>query len=309
MQAEELHYLFFIFDRKSIQTKQMDLIGIAFLKILSRMPMRSLYGLSDFIFFLVYRVFKYRQSVVKDNLRQSFPEKKEDELQMIEKKFYHNLCDILVESIKMISISESELRERNNLEEHKIIDALNAKGRSCFYFMGHTGNWELSTGAGALASKVPIWGVYKKVRSREFDKLTNDYRSRFGCRMIVMEQVARETLSDTRVKNVCFIADQTPSNPKTNAWVQFLNRNTLFFTASARLAMRTGSAIVYCYIERVKRGYYKYHFETLFENASLSDEQTIIQTFASRLEQDIRRQPDNWLWSHRRWKHSDVRLG
>jgi KDO2-lipid IV(A) lauroyltransferase len=280
----------------------MDLIGIAFLKWLSKLPMKTLYRLSDILFVLVYKIFGYRRSVVQENLKSSFPEKSKEELNEIEKKFYRNFCDIVMESIKMISISEKELKERNDLAEHSLIDSLNAKGKTCFYFMGHTGNWEWSTGAGAMASLVPLWGVYKKVSNPKFDKLINAYRTKFGCRMLPMESIARETLSDKRVKNICFIADQIPANTKSNLRVNFLNHSTLFFAASARLAIRTESAIVYCYIERERRGYYRYHFETLFENASLYDEETIIKAFAERLEKDIQQNPDNWLWSHRRWK-------
>lgn len=282
----------------------MESIGIFFLKALSRLPIGILYAISNLLFFLIYSVFGYRKKVVMDNLRQSFPEKTEAELQRIMKQFYRNLCDIIVESLKMISMSREEVIERNEYSEHSVVDALNASGRSCFYFAGHVGNWEWSPDVAGIASQVKLWGVYKPLSSKGMDELTKFYRSRFGCEMIAMDQIARRVITDKETKNICFIADQTPANPESNIWVDFLNRKTLFFSASAKLAIKTKTPIVYGSLTRVKRGHYKYHFEVLVEHPEQMNEQEIMQRFASRLEQDIREQPDNWLWSHRRWKHT-----
>lgn len=274
-----------------------------FLKLLSYLPLGVLYGISDILYWVIYKGFGYRRKVVITNLRNSFPEKSEAEIKVISDRFYHNLCDIIVESIKMISMSKEELMKRNEASEHKILDALNAKGITCFYFAAHLGNWEWSPNVAALANKVTLWGVYKTVKDKAFDQLTIDYRSRFGCEMIPMEQIARRVLTDKQTKNICFIADQTPSNSDANLWVKFLHQDTLAFSASAKLAKKIGAAIVYAGIVKVKRGYYKYEFEVLYENPKLVDETEIMQTFFNRLEQDIRKNPDSWLWSHKRWKH------
>lgn len=282
----------------------MESIGIFFLRALSRLPFGFLYAISNLLFFLIYSVFGYRKKVVMENLRHSFPEKTEPELRQIMKKFYRNLCDIIVESLKMISMSREEVIKRNEYSEHTVVDALNANGKSCFYFAGHVGNWEWSPNVAGIASQVKLWGVYKPLSSKGMDELTKFYRSRFGCEMIAMDQIARRIITDKEIKNICFIADQTPANPESNIWVDFLNRKTLFFSASAKLAIKTKTPIVYGSLDRVKRGYYKYHFEILVEDPSKMNEQDIMQLFASRLEKDIRRQPENWLWSHRRWKHT-----
>jgi KDO2-lipid IV(A) lauroyltransferase len=284
----------------------MSYIGTFFLKLLSYLPFWALYGISDILYLMVYKVFGYRKKVVYENLKNSFPEKNEEEIKKIMDRFYENLCDIIVESIKMITISREELSRRNPHAQHKILDDLNAQGRTCFYFAGHLGNWEWSPDVAGIASKVPLWGVYTKIENKAMDEMVKFYRSRFGCEMIPMENIARRVLTDKTTKNICFIADQTPSNPEANIWVKFLNQETLAFSASAKLARKIDAAIIYASIIRMKRGYYDYRFEVLVENPKLLTEQEIMQTFFNRLEKDIRQYPDMWLWSHRRWKHKRI---
>lgn len=276
------------------------------LKYLSYLPFGVLYALSTFLYFVVYKIFGYRKKVVSQNLSNSFPEKSEREIEVITSKFYRNLCDVTMESIKMISMPKEELLKRTTSDEHRILDELNAAGRTCFYFAGHFGNWEWSPNVAGLASKVKLWGVYTKIEDPWYDKLVKDYRSRFGCEMILMEHIARKVLTDKEVKNICFVADQTPSNPDANLWVDFLHQQTLAFSASAKLAKKIDAAIIYASIIRVKRGFYDYHFEILVEHPKQHTEQEIMQLFFDRLEKDIRLYPDQWLWSHKRWKHKKV---
>ena len=287
----------------------MSYIATFFLKLLSYLPFRALYGISNFLYLVLYKIFGYRIKVVRENLKNSFPGKSEDEIKRIMDQFYKNLCDVIVESIKMISISREELARRTPSAEHIILDELNAKGRTCFYFAGHLGNWEWSPNVAGLASKVTLWGVYTTVQNKAFNEMIKDYRSRFGCEMIPMEQIARRVLTDKETKNICFIADQTPANPEANIWVNFLNRQTLAFSASAKLARKINAAIIYASIIRTKRGHYDYRFEILFENPKFATEQEIMQSFFDRLEKDINQYPDMWLWSHKRWKHRRVVSG
>ncbi len=275
-----------------------------FLKLLSYLPLWALYGISDFLYLVLYKIFGYRKKVVDENLRNSFPEKTEKEIKQIRNRFYKNLCDIIVEAIKMISMDKEELERRNPHHEHQVLDELNAKGRTCFYFAGHTGNWEWSPCVAGIASKVPLWGVYTTVENKAIDEMIKTYRSRFGCEMIPMEQIARRLLTNRETKNVCFIADQTPANPEANTWVKFLNQETLAFSASAKLAKKLNAAIIYSSFIRTSRGHYNYHFEVLIDDPRMLDEQQIMQLFFDRLEKDIRQYPDMWLWSHKRWKHS-----
>lgn len=277
-----------------------------FLKLLSYLPFAVLYTLSDLLYIIIYKGFGYRKKVVLENLRNSFPQKNASEISTICDAFYRNLCDIIVESIKMISISKEELNKRNDCSAHRVLDELNAKGKTCFYFGAHLCNWEWSPGVAALATQVPLWGVYKTVTHKAFDDLLTKYRGRFGCEMIPMEQIARRVLTNKETKNVCFVADQTPSNIDANLWVKFLNQETLAFSASAKLAKKINAAIIYGSIVKLKRGYYKYHFEVLFENPKEVDEQEIMQTFFTRLEKDIIAHPSSWLWSHKRWKRKRV---
>lgn len=278
-----------------------------FLKLLSYLPFRALYGISDLLYWILYKGFHYRKDIVLINLRNSFPEKNAKEINYICDTFYGNLCDIIIESIKMITISKEELMKRNDCSAHKLIDDLNAKGKTCFYFGAHLGNWEWSPAVAGLANKVPLWGVYKTVTHKAFDDLLTKYRGRFGCEMIPMEQIARKALTNKETKNICFIADQTPSNVEANIWVNFLNQDTLAFSASAKLAKKMNAAIVYASIIKQKRGYYRYDFELLFEDPKHVDEQEIMQTYFSRLEKDIVRDPAAWLWSHKRWKRKRVK--
>ena len=137
----------------------MNRILTSILRLISYLPFGALYVISDLLYLLLYKVFGYRKKVVLENLRNSFPEKTRDEINKISDRFYRNLCDIIVESIKMISISKEELLKRNDCSMHNVLDEQNAKGRSCFYFAGHLGNWELSPAVVSLTSKVKVWGV------------------------------------------------------------------------------------------------------------------------------------------------------
>lgn len=267
------------------------------------MPFWALYILSDILYWVIYKILGYRKQVVYTNLKNSFPEKTDTEIKILANKFYRNLCDVVVESVKMISMSKAQILERNQFPQHKVVDDLNAQGRTCFYFAGHLGNWEWSPCVAGIASQVTLWGVYSTLKDKAFDGMTKAYRSRFGCEMIPMEQIARRVLLDKQTKNICFIADQTPANPDANIWVDFMHQQTLAFSASAKLARKINAAIIYASIIRVKRGHYEYLFDILVENPKEMDEQTIMQTFFTRLEQDIHEKPDMWLWSHKRWKH------
>lgn len=274
------------------------------LGLISRLPFGALYLISDFLRLLLYRVFGYRRAVVMDNLTKSFPEKSLKELRLIERRFYRNLCDIVVETIKSASISKDEFMKRNVTTSHKVVDDLNAKGKTVFYFAGHCGNWELSPNAAALASKVPLAGAYKKLSNPFFDEYMRKLRSRFGCNMIEMAQTPRFVITQKAPFNFCFIADQTPVTVEANAWIPFLNRETLFFIASSKLAKKINASIVYGTMHRKKRGFYEYEFELLVEDASEYSENEILSKYVKRLEHDIQASPDNWLWSHRRWKRS-----
>lgn len=271
---------------------------------LSYLPTRVLYAVSDVFCWLMYNVVGYRKQVVLENLRKSFPEKSEAELKAIMRGFYAYFCDLLLEIVKAFTISATELRQRFTFHNLQLLEQLQAEGKSIVLVTGHHGNWEWAGHSFVLHCNVPAYIIYKPLENTRFDGLIYRMRTRFGLKLIAMQNVYRDLLT-LRGQPVltAFIADQTP-HPEFAYWTMFMNQDTPVFPGTEKVARKFSYPVVYASTRRLRRGYYQTSLELLAASPQELPDGAISELHTRRLEQDIRQQPEIWLWSHRRWKYT-----
>ena len=273
------------------------------LKLISLLPFWILYLFSDFLFFFLYYVFKYRRGVVKNNLLNAFPEKTKTERTEIEKKFYSFLADMFVESIKSISITKQELNERYQFENLEDITKHLKSGRSVIAVSGHYGNWEWGPLGIPFELPYDILVVYKPLSDTKFDNLINSIRSRFGTVMVPMKQTLRKVAEYRNKPHVLvLVGDQTPTREESQYFTEFLHQQTAVFLGVEKIAIKTNNPIIYFSIKRIKRGYYKSIVKPLIDNPKDCPEYDITNAHTRELENLITEVPQYWLWSHKRWK-------
>ena len=274
-----------------------------FLYLISLLPFWLLYMLSDLLFFFIYYVFRYRRKVVKSNLANSFPEKTVQARADIEKCFYNYFADMIMESVKSISISSLEIKKRLKFENLNDIFRYLDAGKSVIAVSGHYGNWEWGTIGIGLEMKEKVLIVYKPLSDTRFDILINSIRSKFGAVMVPMKQTLRKITEYKDQPHVLvLVGDQTPTREDSHYFTNFLNQPTAVFLGVEKIAVKTNNPIVYFSINRIKRGYYECTVKTLIEHPRNTSEHEITEAHTRELENHIRLRPEYWLWSHRRWK-------
>lgn len=279
-------------------------ILLPWLCIIAILPFSILYKISDVCFYLVYYVLRYRRKVVRNNLTNAFPEKMLAERRKLEEEFYRHLCDLLLEHIKGLSITRSQVLRRCTLQNPELLQALYEKGRHILLLTGHQGNWEWAGNTVALQTNYQLYVLYKPLSNSYFDRLVGCIRRRFGRGTIQYTQALHKMLSyDSFPKATAILADQAPNNHQQAYVMNFLNQPTYATQGVAKLARKLNHAIVYIHIKKVKRGYYNVLAELLYEHPADIHEHIITQTYMQRLEADICQDPATWLWSHNRWKH------
>lgn len=285
----------------------MQSIGLLFLRMIVRLfsilPFGVIYWLADALSFLLNRVFGYRKKVILQNLTRSFPEKSEDEIKLLAKKFYRHFSDILVESIKGLSLSKAALQRRFVYTNSEIFDQHFKKNESVIILGSHYGNWEWGVLSFPLAVRHKVIGSYKPIKNKSVDEYLNRLRRQWGLHLTSMAQTGRAIVQN-RDKPCAFvlIADQTPVDVKNAHWLEFLNQDTPFLHGGEKLAKTTKYPTYLFDIQRVNRGFYEVTFHQITDRPTDFSPGMITQEFATHLEKTIQRQPENWLWSHRRWK-------
>lgn len=282
-------------------------LGFAFIKLLSLLPFWTLYIISDILSFLTYRIFGYRKKVVFNNLRNSFPDKTEKEIREIAKKFYSSFADTIIGSIKAFSITEKEMRKRFVYKNPEVFQRHLDAGRNVVGMCGHYSNWEWTFCTPLFFSPdIQSILVYQKLQNKFFDKIILESRQRFGSRFIPTHKVYSTMLKKENNGKYLFglVADQSPSKSKIKHWLPFLNQDTPVHIGSENIAREKDFAVVFCHVHQVKRGYYEMGLENMFDNAASTNEYEITETFFKKLEKLIEEKPEEWLWSHKRWKHS-----
>ena len=275
------------------------------LRLFSRLPLWMLYRISDLLFLLVYFVVRYRRKVVRENLSRSFPDRSKQERRLIEQRFYRFFCDYAVETIKLLTISEAEMRRRMKVFGCEEMDAELDRQPFCFLMLGHYGNWEwLSTIA--LWSKHNCGQLYTPLHNATFDRVFYDMRSRFGTENISKYNALRRILSlrsEGIPSHIGFITDQSPRPNSIHDWMTFLHQDTPIFTGAERIGKKVGAAAYFIRVTRPRRGYYECHLERLTSDMREFADYELTELCMRRLEAEINEVPHLWLWTHRRWKH------
>ncbi len=279
-------------------------IPYSLLYLFSLLPFRVIYALSDVLYVVLYYLIGYRKEVVRGNLSRSFPDKSADERLEIEKKYFHYLADNLMESIKMISLSEKSLNKRFRLVNPELVQHYFDKKQSVLLVTGHYGNWEWAAIGVTSVIKTKTIMVYKPLTNKTVETFINNIRSRYNGLLVPMKQTVK-TILDHRGETymAVFASDQTPTRHEKNHFISFLNQPTSVFLGLEKIAKLTGDVIVYLNIDCVKRGYYEAHFKVLFEKPLETKDFEITEAYNRELESIIRQKPQYWLWSHKRWKH------
>lgn len=281
-----------------------SLIGVYFCTLIAYLPFPVLYVISDFLYFLIYYVIGYRKKVARENIKNSFSDYNDFQRKKIEKDFYHHLCDTILETTKLISFSNSEIKKRIKLKNSERYFELIKEGRKISIVLGHYYNWEWLVAAVSVYSPIKIFGIYKPLTNKSFDKMFYDMRSRQGMQPLPMQTAMRTLIKNSNEQfGVVIIADQTPSNIETSYWANFLKQPTPIFLGTEKISEHFDTAVVFVNVEKIKRGYIEIEFVTLAESTKNLKEFEVTELHTRYLEQKIKEKPEFWLWSHRRWKH------
>lgn len=278
-------------------------LGILFLYLTSLLPFWLLYIISDVLFVIIYHIVHYRRAVVQQNLANAFPEKTEKERQDIERKYYHYLADLIVETVKMITVSEKQIQKRVVATNAGLVHEYFAKGKSIIAVAGHYCNWEMAALNFNFVTDNRFMIVYKPLNNEIFNDFFIQIRSRFGGQPIAMKQTMRKMVEYRKELTVSvLVGDQTPGVNEVNYFTTFLNQPTAVFLGIEKISKTIDAAVVFYDMKRVKRGYYTYTLVPLTENPKQTAEHELTEMHVQYLEGMIRKEPQYWLWSHRRWK-------
>jgi KDO2-lipid IV(A) lauroyltransferase len=273
------------------------------LYLISLLPFWILYGISDFAYFLIYRVIGYRQEVVLSNLALAFPEKTLEERKAISKKFYKSFTDNFIEIIKLLSISEKTLRKKFT-GEWNTMNSYYESGKNIQLHLGHFFNWEYANLALSYSSKFPVLTVYMPIANKAMNRLFNKIRSRFNANLISATNYLREFKPYSKQRFcLVFVADQSAGATHTAYWLPFFGKLTPFVTGPEKSAKLNNTVALYVKFTKAKRGHYHVNFFEITNDARSLPEGEITKRMISSLEDNIREQPENYLWTHRRWKH------
>lgn len=272
---------------------------------ISYLPFGLLYRLSDALYVVLYGVFKYRRSVVAQNLERSFPEKSDEELLEIERKFYRHLCDLVIEGLKGFNTTYSQVKKRMKIMNPEVIDRYFDQGKSVVIVGGHYGNWEWLALAIDKSIKHKTVALYTPLQDKYMDGKVRASRSKYGLFMLSIAQI-RENLASSKdeLTATIFGSDQAPSRKQRAYWMTFLNQETPVQFGAEKFAKEYNMPVVYGIIQKVKRGHFEFSMHDITATPNETEYGWITQTHTRMLEDTIRRQPEYWLWSHKRWKRT-----
>ncbi|MEX6690474.1 lipid A biosynthesis acyltransferase [Danxiaibacter flavus] len=272
------------------------------LYLFSLLPFWFMYLLSDGIYLLLYYVIKYRRDVVMGNLAVAFPDKSEEERVKIAKEFYKSFVDQFIETVKMLSMSRKELDKRFTSDYH-VVNDLYSTGKNIQFHLGHCFNWEYATLAFSANITYPLVTVYMPIQNKIFNKIFYDMRSRFGGKLVAATDFRNEFRQYSRGRfGLALVADQSPGGAEHAYWTNFFGRMTAFVPGPEKGAKLNNTAIIMAGIKKKKRGYYHCELKLLtMEPRSLPNGE-ITREMIRFIEDGIREQPSNYLWSHKRWK-------
>jgi Kdo2-lipid IVA lauroyltransferase/acyltransferase len=273
------------------------------IKFLSRLPMWALYAFSAFVYGLAYYLVRHRHQVIADQLAKVFPSKSAAERNAIHRRYLKNFCDVLVEVLKSVSMSPSDMiahvQIRNIDEARKYLD----DNKSVLLVTSHLCNWEWLLQGVALQLGYPLDAAYKPLHDQWAERLMLGVRSRFGARLIPAKELLADFLRRRGVvRALAMNADQAPVSTDKRYWTQFLGQDTAFYVGAEQIARATRLPVIYVAMRRVRRGYYEAELHVLWDGRETMEANAITERYARTCEIDVLRSPADWLWSYRRWR-------
>ncbi|QXP74753.1 lysophospholipid acyltransferase family protein [Tenacibaculum sp. HL-MS23] len=282
-------------------------ITYPFIWLLSRLPMGILYLFSDFFFFVLYHILGYRKKTIIGNLNTAFPNKKRKEINKLSRKFSRHFVDLIFESIKSFTISEKEILKRYKYKNPELINELTKQGKSIALVGAHQANWEWAFAMPKFLD-INCYGAYTKIQNPYFEKKIKTSRTKFGFEGVPTIEF-NKTISSREAKKIqtlyILLSDQSPKVRKTRYWSHFLNKKVPVHTGAEILAKKYDLTVVNMNTTKIKRGYFETEFELITDNPKSFDNFEITDKFLEITERNINKQPECYLWSHKRFKHKD----
>jgi len=273
------------------------------IKFFSRLPMRALYALSTFLYWLAYYVVRHRRQVIREQLEKVFPDSIDAERELIHKRYLRNFCDVLVEVLKSVSMSPDDMRAHvrvlNIDAARQYLDA----GRNVMLVTSHLGNWEWMLQGVVLQLGYPMDAAYKPLHDEWAERLMFKVRSRFGARLLPAKELLADFLRRRGiVRALCMNADQAPVSTDKRYWTRFLGQDTAFYVGAEQIARATRLPMFYLVMRRVRRGFYEVELKLLWDGREITEPNTVTERYARACEIDVLASPADWLWSYRRWR-------
>lgn len=279
-----------------------------FVRLISWLPFGVLFFFSDIFYFFAYHIVGYRKETVRKNLENAFPEKTIKERRKIERRFYRFFCDTFFETIKKLHISDDEMRKRFRFPNTGVILEQFDKGKDVIFMTAHYGNWEwFSSYSLHVNDKITVAQVYRKLKNEKFDKFMLELRSQFKTVNIEKKMLLRDMLrmkKEGKITVFGFLSDQSPNAASIHYVTRFLNQDTPTLTGAEQIARKFDYPAIYGRITRPKRGYYSCELVPISVSPKETEEFEITEKYMRLLEEDIKKCPEIWLWSHNRWKHA-----
>ena len=273
--------------------------------VTSMLPFRLLYCVSDGLYFILYRLIGYRKKTVSENLKLVFPKKSEAERKRIEKKFYHHLCDMILEAVKSMNIHREDMKKRFKFTNIELIKDFEKRNKSISLMCAHYGNWEWIFILQAYTSH-KTFAIYKRLNNKYFDRMIRKIRARYDSYLITTKETA-SVLTENKKKGLLtingFAADQSPKKNKAYHWSKFMGIDVPVHTGAEMLSKKLDLSVVFFSVKRVKRGFYETTFKTLTEAPNNFEDYKITDQFIALVENQIYEAPEYYLWTHKRWKH------
>ena len=283
----------------------MKYLLLILLWIFSLLPIQILYLISKIIRFIVYDTLCYREKVVIDNIQNTFIEKSQTEVIKLKNNFYDYFFELIVEIIKLLSISNNELNKRFTFSNINVIKQALKKNKSVIVVVGHYGNWEWALRSASNLIDTKIIGVYKRINNTIFEWLLLKIRSNTNVLPVEIKSLPRELVNNNEKKIYAMVADQSPTLEQSNVRINFLNRDTLVYTGVEKISKKYNMPVFYLNIKLTSKGYYESTFEEINSKNINGKKLEITKEFFSKLENQIKSEPRLWLWSHKRWKHTN----
>lgn len=293
-------------EEKNIKFKS-QLYRVLLLPI-SILPMPVLYLLAD-LFFILILIVGYRRKVITQNLKNSFPEKKNREIRKIRIKFYLHFCDLFVETIALLTMSQKSIKKRVVIKNIEAIQKSIDNGKDVIAVLGHYGNWEWAPTVSLHVENAKGLAVYRPLKSKPFDDFMIKLRSLYDSINIPIKSTARQIVTFKKNNErfiLGLISDQSPSKYELNYWTTFLNQHTPIILGPEKMAKLAKADIVYWKMEKLKRGKYQITIIPYPGNVDLDPEFSITEWHVRLLEEQINEKPQYWLWSHKRWKYQTL---